>query len=534
MLLVRDVTVRAGDRTILAPTSLRLAPGRLTALIGPSGAGKSTLLRVLAGEIAPHDGAVTIGDVPLARRTDEVGYVPFTDLLHERLTVREALTYAAALRGLGPADAAERVDDVLDELSLTGRQDAFVATLSGGERRRAAVAMELLGRPSVLLLDEPATGLDARLERRLMEALREVADQDRAVVVATHATASLALCDEVAVMGPDGRLRWLGPPDELLHHFGIPAFERVYEALDAVTIEEERPAATDGPDAPLEALRPEYLAPLVTQARVLASRYRRTLLRDRRTLGVLLGQAPAIGVAIGLALPSRVLESSTTQGYYGAMLAFLLTIASLWLGVITSCREVVKEERTLVREVATGVRLDAYLGAKCAVLFPLAAVQALLMLAAVAVIQPLQAGAAGFAQLGVLCVLTAWAAVALGLWLSAWARSADQATSTVPLVLIPQLLLAGAVIPVAQMIGLTKAVSVLALSRWSFAGVGGVLDVDGRLRTAAAGGTGYDPAFFSRPAGLAAVTLVVFVLAALAAAGVQLDRRLTAVRRGRL
>src|SRR5829696_7307356 len=103
----QEVAVRIGDNTILQPTSVELQRGRLVALIGPSGAGKSTLLRVLAGELVPTGGAVTIGDVPLARRTDAVGYVPFGDLLHGRLTVREALGYVAALRAMPDASAAE-------------------------------------------------------------------------------------------------------------------------------------------------------------------------------------------------------------------------------------------------------------------------------------------------------------------------------------------------------------------------------------------------------------------------------------------
>jgi ABC-type multidrug transport system ATPase subunit len=531
------VAVRVGDRTILQPTSISVETGRLIGLIGPSGSGKSTLLRVLAGEFAPSQGDVTIGDVPLAQRTDQVGYVPFGDLLHGRLTVREALGYVAALRALPDSSDAERrarVDGVLDELVLSDRGDAFISTLSGGERRRAAVGIELLGHPSVLLLDEPATGLDARLERRLMETLRELANEDRAIVVATHATRSLELCDDIAVMGPDGRLRFFGPPAALLERFAIPAYERVYEALEIDSDGAASAPVTSTPhaDAGGKALAPEYLAPLGTQAMILADRYRRVLLRDRRTLYVLLGQAPVIGLAIGLALPKQVLESSILEGYYGVILGFMLTIGSLWLGIISSCREIVKEQRIVLREAAIGVRLDAYLGAKCMVLFPLTAVQSILMLLCVALLQPLQVDIAGFGQLAVICVLTAWAAVALGLWVSAWARSADQATSTVPLIIIPQLLLAGAIIPIATMVSITKAVSVLAISRWSFAGLGSVLNLDGRLESAPSGGTGYDPDFFSRPASLPAITLIVFILAMLSLAGLQLERRIGRSQQG--
>ncbi len=533
------VTVHAAEATILQATSLELTTGRLLGLIGPSGGGKTTLLRVLAGEAAPSAGSVTIGGVPLADRTDAVGYVPFADLLHDRLSAREALGYAAALRALPDATDAERderVDGVLEELSLSARGDAMIASLSGGERRRAAVGLELLGHPSVLLLDEPAAGLDARLERRLMELLRQLADEGRAVVVATHATASLELCDEIAVMGSDGRLRFHGTPDELLVRFGIPTYERVYDALEAGDGESDPNASRADAGVPEgargPALAPARLASLPRQSRLLASRYARTFTRDQRTLAVLLGQAPVIGLAIGLVLPHAVLGDPALAGYFGVILAFLLTVGSLWLGVITGCREVVKEQAIVMREAATGVRVDAFLLSRCFVLFPVAAFQAVIMLLVVGICQPLGASAAEFGTMLVLCVLTSWAAVTLGLLVSAFAGSTDQATSSVPLVLIPQLLLAGAVIPVAKMIGAMKALSLLALSRWSFAGLGHALDLDNRLPEDIGSVTGYDPSFFEASAGGAILALVLFIALMLSGTALILNRRVRSAEGG--
>jgi ABC-type multidrug transport system permease subunit len=208
------------------------------------------------------------------------------------------------------------------------------------------------------------------------------------------------------------------------------------------------------------------------------------------------------------------------------MLAYLVTVGSLWLGVTSSCREVVKEQQIVMREAATGVRLDAYLFAKCLVLFPLAALQSLLLMLVVALLQPLNVSGAEFLQMLAVCVLTAWAAVALGLWVSAMSRSADQASSAIPLVLIPQLLLAGAVIPVTKMIGVVKAVSVLALSRWSFNGLGTALGLDTKLSSDIGAVTGYSPAFFDRPIAEPVLTLVVFILAGLVGTAVVLDRRI--------
>lgn len=538
VLRAKGISVQVGGSTILEPTSLELRSGRLVGLIGPSGGGKTTLLRCLAGETMPVSGEVTIGGEPLARRTDAVGYVPFGDLLHERLTVREALGYAAALRALPDATAQERrdrVDEVLDELSLTDRGDAWIHSLSGGERRRAAVGLELLGHPRVLLLDEPAAGLDARLERRLMETLRELAQLDRAVVVATHATASLELCDDIAVMGRGGRLRFYGAPQAMLEQFGIAAYERVYEVLEAGgeagdPVEE----AVTSLQAPAlgPALAPERVAGLATQAAVLASRYSKTFGRDRATLGILVVQAPVIGLAIGFVLPEQVFQRPVVAGYYGVMLAFMVTVASMWLGVISSCREIVKEQAIVLREAATGVRLDAFLISRCMLLFPLGALQAALMIFAVVAVQPLEIGGSAHLALLGISVLTTWAAVCTGLWLSAWARSSDQATSSVPLLMIPQMLLAGAVIPVSQMIAPVKILSLAFVSRWSLTGTGTTLDLDTRLGEEIGAVTGYDPDFFARDVGVPALALVVFILLSLSGAGVVLDRRIARSQAG--
>jgi ABC-type multidrug transport system ATPase subunit len=524
------VTVDIAGHQLLGATSMRLQLGQLVGLIGPSGAGKSTLLRVLAGVTEPSAGAVQIEGGPLSLHTDRVGYVPFGDLLHDRLTVREALAYVAALRLPGGSNVelvSERVSDVLGELRMGSRADHVVGSLSGGERRRAAVGAELIGRPSVLLLDEPATGLDPGLERRLMRLLRQLADDGRAVLVATHATANLGLCDEVAVMAQDGNVRFLGTPAALLNEFGVTDFEEIYDVLDLSPDEHlDDAAAPRAPVAPAADRGPRQVAPMLAQTRVLADRYARVLTRDRRTLAVLLGQAPVIGLAIGLVLPPSSLSQPGIGGYFGIMVAYLLMVASTWLGVISSCREIVKERAIVAREVAAGLRLDAYMLAKCAVLFPLAAAQALMVAIVVALVQPL--GTSPVQLLGVLglCVLTAWAAVGMGLWLSAYARSADQATSAVPLLLIPQLLLAGALIPVAQMIVPAQAVTYLALSRWSFTGIGDLIGLGDQVSGNLGAVTGFDDSFFTQPVVTCAIALVVFTVVALSAAGLKLDRDL--------
>ncbi len=513
---------------LLHPTSLRVAPGELVALIGPSGSGKTTLLQALAGVSDPTTGQVRLGADSVSARSTDVGFLPVGDTVHPQLTVREALEYTAELRlptDLSSKQLAARVDETLAELRLTEREGTRVGDLSNGERKRAACAVELIGRPAVLLLDEPASGLDPGLERRLMTMLRRVADQGRGVVVVTHATSSLALCDTVAVMAPGGHLRFAGAPADALDHFDVPAFDQIYDALA------DEPAAEA---AQLEELprAPGRERTLVAgafgrQTRVLAARYARCLLREGRTLRVLLLQAPIIGLCIGFVLPRDVLGGGSLASFYGVLLSFLLVTGAVWLGTTSSCREVVKERTIVEREAAAGVRLDAYLVAKVLVLFALTFVQVALLVAVTVVLQPLHAAPAVYLQIFGLCVLVAWASVAMGLTLSARARTADQASSAVPLLLLPQLLFAGAIIPVSIMPFPVQVLSQLTYSRWALVGNGNALRLDETLSNDATAVAGYERTFFAQPPAVAAAALVLFLLVLLFLAATSLNRRTT-------
>ncbi len=526
VLRAEAVGVDAGDRRLLQPTTLAVAPGELLALIGPSGSGKTTLLRALAGVSDPTTGRVVLGDHSVSARSTDIGYLPVGDTVHPQLTVREALTYTAALRldtGLTATARRGRVDETLAELRLVDRADTRVGDLSNGERKRAACAVELIGHPAVLLLDEPASGLDPGLERRLMTMLRRIADQGRGVVVVTHATSSLDMCDRVAVMAPAGRLAFAGAPRDALEHFGVPAYDQIYDAL------EDEPAAHG--DAPLPAA-PRRERTLVTgafgrQTSVLADRYARCLFREGRTLRILLLQAPIIALCIGLVLPHDVLGTSSLASFYGVLLSFLLVTGSVWLGTTSSCREIVKERTIVEREAAAGVRLDSYLVAKVLVLFALALVQVLVLLVVVFALQPLHAPLRTYVSIGGLCVLSAWASVGMGLTLSARARSADQASSAVPLLLLPQLLFAGAIIPTSLMPFPVQVLSQLTYSRWALVGAGNALGLDQTLSSGATDVAGYERTFFAQPPEVAGAALVLFTVVLLAAAGSALNRRIT-------
>ncbi|MDQ3823561.1 MAG: ATP-binding cassette domain-containing protein, partial [Actinomycetota bacterium] len=226
-----DVAVAVDGTTILQPTSLHLRPGELVAIIGESGAGKTTLLKTLAGVTAPTHGRVVVGGENVAARLTEIGYVPQFDVVHGALTVREALEYAARIR-LPPDtrrdERAALVEDVLARLGLTDRADVRIDRLSGGQRKRASVGTELLHNPGALFLDEPTTGLDPALERRLMDVFKGLAATGQTVALVTHATGSIGACDRVVVMARGGVLCFDGTPASLLTTFGVETFDEVY------------------------------------------------------------------------------------------------------------------------------------------------------------------------------------------------------------------------------------------------------------------------------------------------------------------
>ena len=208
--------------TLLDRVSFSARPGTLTAVIGPSGSGKSTLSRVIAGTARPTSGTVSFEGHNLhaeyASLRSRIGMVPQDDVVHRQLTINQALGFAAELRM--PPDTTKRdrlhvIAQVLEELELTPHAETRVDQLSGGQRKRASVALELLTGPSLLVLDEPTSGLDPALDRQVMTMLRQLADAGRVIVVVTHSLTFLDVCDQVLLLAPGGKIAFCGPPGEI-------------------------------------------------------------------------------------------------------------------------------------------------------------------------------------------------------------------------------------------------------------------------------------------------------------------------------
>ncbi|MDY6809713.1 MAG: ATP-binding cassette domain-containing protein, partial [Actinomycetota bacterium] len=240
-LMLHGVGLTLGaDTTLLRDAEFTARPGTLTAVIGPSGAGKSTVAAVMAGLTTPTAGVVTFDGRDVHGEYDtlhtRIGMVPQSDVLHRRLTLRHALRYAAEIRLPGDLAADDRnrvVAGVLAELHLTEHLDTRIDMLSGGQRKRASMAMELLTGPSLLILDEPTSGLDPALDRQVMAALRRLANAGRVVLVVTHSLANLTLCDQVVMLAPGGRTAFVGRPEEIPIAFGTTDWAEIFTVLTA-------------------------------------------------------------------------------------------------------------------------------------------------------------------------------------------------------------------------------------------------------------------------------------------------------------
>lgn len=235
---VRSLEQKKGGKRILGGyLSFNLPPGSFVGLLGPSGSGKSTLLKALCGLEKPSKGEVFYDGQPLypalASWREKIGYVPQDDIIHQELSVTKAVDYAARLRLPADLPAARRqalVSRVIHQVGLQDRAKLRIRKLSGGQRKRASVAVELLSHPSILFLDEPTSGQDPQLEEAMMLLFRDLSRGGSTVLVTTHAMASVELLDTVILLQA-GQLVYLGKPEKMLDFFGTRSYEAVYKTL---------------------------------------------------------------------------------------------------------------------------------------------------------------------------------------------------------------------------------------------------------------------------------------------------------------
>jgi ABC-type multidrug transport system ATPase subunit/pSer/pThr/pTyr-binding forkhead associated (FHA) protein len=505
------ITVIGRDnRTLVDDVGFSLPERSLLGIVGPSGSGKSTLLAALAGLRPARSGTVLYGGRDLYREYAElrhrIGVVPQDDVLHRELEVGRALSYAGRLRFPADVSSAERsgrIDEVLAELGMAHRSTMPINQLSGGERKRTSVALELLTKPSLLFLDEPASGLDPGLARVLMVLLRALADDGRTIVVVTHELSSLSLCDQVLVLAPGGVPAYVGPPADAPARFARDDLAEVFADLSASDAPDWRmaspPTALGGGTPtvpPIPAVAAGAAAPSTpahprqgwwSQLRTLTARSVEVLVADRRNLALLLLQAPILGVLVLAALPSGELgpppPSEVRLVSAAGIVLFVILVGATWLGANNSIREIARELPVLRRERSTGLSLSAYVASKFIVLAGLTVVQSVVLVALSTARQggPTDPLLLGWAPLELMIVvsLAGVSSMALGLLISALAGSPERATSILPIVLILQLVLAaGVVLPEIVDKPVLRQMSLASSAQWGIAGSASAVDLN--------------------------------------------------------
>jgi ABC-type multidrug transport system ATPase subunit/pSer/pThr/pTyr-binding forkhead associated (FHA) protein len=492
------VTTSKG-KTLLQSVSFAL-PGRsLLAVIGPSGAGKSTLLNALIGARPADVGHVRYAERDLYDDYDElrhrIALVPQDDVLHTQLSVRQALSYAARLRF--PADTTEadrrlRVDEVLAELGLSAQADQRITSLSGGQRKRTSVALELLVKPSLLFLDEPTSGLDPGMDRSVMRTLRSIADDGRTVVVVTHNVANLEVCDQLLILAPGGWVAYFGPPDGALRYFDQPDFADIFIQLTTAPGEHwarrfresaDHERSVGAPHAPHEGRpspralpggSPRQQGPF-SQLAVLFRRYVAVIASDRQ-YAISLAVLPLVLSLLARAVPGSSGLSVTAAQQAGdpppTQLLIVLIIGAALMGAAASVRELVKERPVYQRERAIGLSIGAYLVSKVLVLGIITGLQATFftLISLLGrdgpdnpVVLPWGRAEILLAVLGV-----TWTSMLIGLAISAAIDNADRGMPLLVLVIMVQLVFCGGLFPVHDRLVIEQ-LAWLVPSRWGFA-----------------------------------------------------------------
>lgn len=485
--LCKDVGKGNKKKRISNDVNFAVNAGEFVAIVGGSGAGKSTLLNCLCGCSSISEGNVTIGGEDLATNYNSlknlIGYVPQQDIVYDNLTLERMLYYTAKLRA--PQDSGEEeiqasIDQALELVKLSDRKDVMIKSLSGGQKKRASIAVELLSDPKLFFLDEPTSGLDPGTERNLMLTLKEMATQGKTVVLVTHTPLNLNLCDKIVIMGSGGRLCYFGAPEKAPEFFEVDNLVDIYDLInnDAATWADAFNAKrTDTAASGYDGVLPPGLekgmesskkgTSSLRQTAILVRRYVELQIHDIKRLMIQLLMAPGLGLLLFLAF-------NTTYPFQTSFdtetMVFTLACCAFWIGLFNSIQEICKESQVFKRERMANLKLFPYVSSKLIVNGILDLLQTVLLVGVVAVLlgmpeHGMQMPNAPFLEIGITTYLTMLSATCIGLVVSALVNNSDQAISIAPILLIPQILFSGIIV---ELTGIINTISYIISCRYAY------------------------------------------------------------------
>lgn len=506
----RHLTVKVdNNKVILNDVTFGVPEKSLIGVIGPSGSGKSTLLRALTGYRPADMGEVLYDHRNLyqhfAELRQRIGLVPQDDILHKELRVRTALRYAAKLRFPGDVAQAERnarVEEVLSELKLDIHADKKVTSLSGGQRKRVSVALELLTKPSLIFLDEPTSGLDPGMDRDVMQLLRGLADDGRTVLVVTHSVAELGLCDKILVMAPGGGVSYFGPPQEALNFFGYESWADVFSAFEnyrdydwmgrwqgsqhyqmyAADLDAVAPQQAPQPQAPSSG-RMQKPQSWGSQFRTLVGRYVSVLASDRGFLALSLVLPIVLGVVSTVIPADNGLKANPLSprafNHDAGVILMIICVGMCFTGAANSVRELIKERVIYERERATGLSRSAYLMSKILVLGFITALQGVIITGIG--LAPREVPEDGVflpvpVEIGIGVIALGITSMMFGLVISALVKTSEKTMPLLVMFAIVQVVFTGTLFQIFGSAGVEQ-VAWLMPSRWAVGATGATIDL---------------------------------------------------------
>lgn len=471
--------------TLINKISVSFLPREFIVIAGVSGGGKSTLMDALNGQRHANSGKVLVNGVNLYRHfpafKHSIGYVPQDDIVHPELTVFEALNYAAQLR-LPYATSEirqQRIQAVLEKLQLTQRKHVPVKRLSGGQRKRVSIGVELITKPSLFFLDEATSGLDPGTELQIMELLRELANNGSTVILITHATKNVAIADFVVFLAKGGRLAYFGPPKMAFDYFKVPDFDAIYNKVERQLSPEKweemfkesvfhRKFISDRQKSiPQTKVKP--VAPRTNywqQWWVLCRRNLTILLKNRMSLALMLTGAPILGGFNFLLWKSNLLDNRTGNAGQAITMLFVTVIMAVMAGALATMPEIAKETAIYRRERSAGLGVLPYLASKFHLSILLALYQSAVLLGCM--VSAVTFPESALTGMYITLFLASFGSMVLGLLVSAIAPNQSVAPLLTILVLVPQVIFGGGILPVSEFQDAGKVINQLMLTKYPF------------------------------------------------------------------
>ena len=476
--LTQEVAIRAdriskqfkGGNIGLHKTSFEIPAKSLMAVMGPSGCGKSTLLKALNGDAPPTSGSVYISGLNLSENFDylktHIGYVPQDDIVHKELTVEQSLYYAAKLRLENASSEAihQKIEQVLNELNITHIRNNLVGKISGGQRKRVSIAVEILTDPLILFLDEPTSPLDPQTIEEFLGILKKLSEKGTTVIMVTHKPEDLNYMDNVIFMAEGGHMVYQGDTKTYLNYFGTDDTVKVYAQLVTpkakfwVDKHNLNNTGSNSKNETKQSLRNLSATNFFSQYWWLTIRYFNIKLNDVSNSLIMVGQAPIIAGLICL------IFSNVTSA-----VPFLMAVCAVWFGTNNAAREIVGETAIYKRERMFNQGILAYIFSKITVLSTFAAIQALLFTLIISAKFSSTSPSWNNPSATFLWMLgLSMASTMLGLLLSAVVSTSEKVMTLVPIALIPQIMLAGIVSKIENQF--VEILSYVTLSRWGTEG----------------------------------------------------------------